>query len=61
MKIAEKKFKTYGTSIYWIHEDDIASYRAMELKEISAHDLWRGYAWLLHSNKIKDLITEYGK
>lgn len=60
-KIAEKKFKTYGTSTYWINEDDIASYRSLELKEISVHDLWRGYAWLLHSSKLKSLITEYGR
>ncbi len=54
-KIATAKFKTYGTSTIWINEDDITSYRALHLKDIGPEDLYRGYAWLVHSSAIKKL------
>lgn len=54
--IAEAKFKTFGTSTIWINEDDITSYRALHLKDICPHDLYRGYAWLIHSSKLKNIV-----
>lgn len=60
-KIATTKLKTYMTSAYWVNEDDITSYLALHLKYIGPDERYRGYAWLLHSSKIKDLITEYGR
>lgn len=57
-KIAEAKFKTYGTSTIWIHEDDITSYRSLHLKDIGPKDLYRGYAWLIHSSKLKGVIKQ---
>lgn len=55
-KIATVKFKTYGTSTIWVHEDDITSYRALHLKDIKPDDLYRGYAWLIDSNKLKNAL-----
>lgn len=54
--VAEAKFKTYGTSTVWINEDDITSYRALHLKDIGPNDLYRGYAWLIHSSKLKNIV-----
>lgn len=54
--VAEAKFKTYGTSTIWINEDDITSYRALHLKDIGPNDLYRGYAWLIHSSKLKNIM-----
>ena len=57
-KIAEVKFKTYGSSIIWVHEDDITSYRALHLRDIGPEDLYRGYAWLIHSSKLKSVLSQ---
>jgi hypothetical protein len=55
-KIATAKFKTYGTSTIWVNEDDITSYRALHLKDIGSNDLYRGYAWLIHSSKLRNIL-----
>ena len=49
-KIAVAKFKTYSTSNIWPNEDEVVSYCALYLK---SNDLYRGYAWLIHSSKLK--------
>ncbi|OGN01578.1 MAG: hypothetical protein A3I26_00470 [Candidatus Yanofskybacteria bacterium RIFCSPLOWO2_02_FULL_43_10] len=54
-KIATVKFKTYGTSRIWTHEDEVPTYRDLILHEITKKDLWRGYAWLLHTDNLKKL------
>lgn len=51
-KIAAVKLKTYSTSTILVHEDEVASYCAFYLKR-GANDLYRGYAWLVHSSKLK--------
>lgn len=57
-KIAEAKFKTYGTSTIWINEDDITSYRSLHLKDIGPKDLYRGHAWLIHSSQLKGVVKQ---
>ena len=52
-KIAAVKFKTYGTSRIWTHESEVPSYRDLILHEITDKDRFRGYAWLIHSSKLK--------
>ena len=54
-KIATVKFKTYGTSRIWSHESEVTSYRDLILHEITDKDRFRGYAWLIHSSKLKAL------
>src|SRR3989344_606894 len=54
-KIAAVKFKTYGTSRIWTHESEVPSYRDLILHEITDKDRFRGYAWLIHSSKLKAL------
>ena len=57
-KIAEVKFKTYSTSTIWINEDEVASYCALHLKLIGQpENRHHGYAWLVHSSKIKPVIN----
>lgn len=51
--IATAKFKALGTSNIWIHESEVASYRDIILKEVSKQDRFRGYAWLIHSSRLK--------
>ena len=55
-KIAECKFQALGTSDIWVHEAEITSYRDIILHDISPKDRFRGYAWLLHSSKLKGII-----
>ena len=55
-RIAEEKFKTYGTSRIWVHESEVSSYRDLILKEVKAEDLFKGYAWLVKIDKIKNFI-----
>lgn len=52
-KIATVKFKTYGTSRIWTHGNEVTSYRDLILHEITKEDLWRGHAWLLHTDDLK--------
>lgn len=54
-KIATAKFKTYGTSRIWTHEDEVTTYMDLILHEITKKDLWRGYAWLLHTDNLKNI------
>ena len=56
LKIAECKFKTFGTSDIWTQEAEITSYRDLILHDVSTKDFFRGHAWLIHSNKFKTLI-----
>ena len=51
-KIASTKFKTFGASNIWVQESEVASYRDLILKEVTAQDRFRGYAWLINA---KDL------
>jgi hypothetical protein len=48
-------FKTIGTSRFWIHEDEVSSYRDLILKEVTESDRWRGYAWILDVSKFKSM------
>ncbi|MDP3697478.1 MAG: hypothetical protein Q8R55_05680, partial [Candidatus Taylorbacteria bacterium] len=52
-RIAAVRFKTYGTSRIWTHESEVMSYRDLILHEITDKDRFRGYAWLIHSSKLK--------
>lgn len=51
-KIAAVKLKTYSTSTILAHEDEVTSYCAFYFKR-GVDDLYRGYAWLVHSSLIK--------
>lgn len=53
--LADAKFKTFGTSKLWVHEADMTTYRDFILREITEGDRYRGYAWLLHSSKLKNI------
>lgn len=55
-KIAAVRFPTYSSSKIWINEDDITSWQSLIRHEIGPDDLYRGYGWLVHSSKIKQLI-----
>lgn len=57
-KIAEKKFKTFGSSPIWIMDNDINNHRALIFKEIGKKDFFRGFAWLLHTSKISNLKNQ---
>lgn len=58
-EIASAKFKTvYGSDDIWIQENDITSYMDLMLHYITERDRFRGYAWLLHSNKLKAVIVK---
>lgn len=54
-QVAMAKLKTYITSTIWVNEDDITSYCALHLKDFKEDDLYRGYAWLIHSSKLSNL------
>lgn len=51
-QLALAKFKTMGSSKFYVHESEITSYRSLILKQINAEDRFRGIAWVL---PIKDL------
>lgn len=53
-KIATAKFKTMGTSTIWSVESEVTGFRDLILHEITDKDRWRGYAWLVHTSKIKN-------
>jgi len=55
-QVATVRFPTYGTSQFWVNEDDITSWRSLIRHEIKSDDLYRGYGWLIHSSKLKPLI-----
>jgi len=54
-QVASVRFPTYGTSRFWVNEDDITSWRSLIRREIKSDDLYRGYGWLIHSSKLKPL------
>jgi hypothetical protein len=51
-KSALASFKTFGTSRFWGHENEVPSYREIILNEVSALDRWRGRAWILDGSKL---------
>lgn len=55
-KIAECNFKTPGTSDMWVQESEITSYRDLIIHDITEKDRFRGYAWLVNTSKIKNVI-----
>lgn len=54
-KIATVKFKTFGTSKIWLHENEVQSYLDLMLGDVTEKDRFRGYAWLLDSNDLNKL------
>ena len=52
-RIATAKFKTFGTSNIWVQEGEIPSYRDLILREVTEQDRFKGYAWLVHTDKLK--------
>lgn len=54
-KIATAKLKTYGTSRIWPLESEVFGYMDLILHEIKPEDIYRGFAWLIHTNKLKNL------
>lgn len=54
-KIAEAKIKTWGTSRIWVHGSEVSSYRDLILGDVKEIDIFKGYAWLVNINKIKEL------
>jgi hypothetical protein len=55
-KFAVKKLKTFGTSKIWVHESEVSSYRDLILGEIGEKDIYRGYAWVLSVNNVKEQL-----
>ena len=52
-KLASGKFQTVqGSDNIWLQESDITSYMDLMLHYITKEDRFRGYAWLLHSDKL---------
>lgn len=45
-----KRFKTMGSSKYFVNESEVTSYRNLILKQIHDHDRYRGCAWLIRLN-----------
>ena len=54
-KVATAKIKTYGVSRIWPLESEVFGYMDLILHEIKPEDLYRGYAWLIHSSKFNKL------
>lgn len=53
-KIASAKFQTIcGSDDIWLQEADIITYFDLMLHYIGEKDHFRGYAWLLHSSKLR--------
>ena len=53
--VAVEMFKTENSSRFWVHEDQVTSYRDLILNEIFDEDRWRGNGWLLDVKKIHAL------
>ena len=45
-----KRFKTMGSSKYFVNESEVTSYRNLILKQINNYDRYRGYAWIIRLN-----------
>ncbi len=52
-KIAAAKFKTMANSRIWPIESEVTGFRDLILHDIKDEDRYRGYAWLLHSGKLR--------
>ena len=52
-KYSIASFKNMGTSRWWVHEDEVSSYRELILKDISEYDRWRARAWLLDVSRLR--------
>ena len=55
-KVATVKIKTYGSSRIWSMECEVLGYMDLILHDIGSEDIFRGYAWLVHSSKLKPPI-----
>lgn len=53
-KIATKKIKTYGNSQIWPLECEVLGYLDLFMHEVSKEKLYRGYAWLINTEKLKE-------
>lgn len=51
-RIATAKIKTYGTSRIWPLESEVFGYMDLILREIKPEDIFRGYAWLIHTSNL---------
>lgn len=56
-RIAEGKFKTFGTSDIYVHEGEVPSYRDLMLREITDQDRFYGYAWLVRIENISEYLN----
>ena len=45
------KLKNMGTSKFWMHEDEVSSYRYLLLKDISQNDIDKSFLKLIYINK----------
>lgn len=52
-RVATAKIKTYGTSRIWPLDSEVLGYMDLILHEIKPEDIYRGYAWLIHSSRLK--------
>lgn len=52
-QLAAVKFKTFGTSRYWIQDHEAISYQDLMRHAITAADRYRSYAWLVHTDRLK--------
>ncbi len=50
--IAAIKFKTYGSSIYWIQESDVGTWQYLTRHEVDPDRMYRGFGWLINSDKL---------
>ena len=53
-KMATAKIKTCGASRIWPLESEVLGYMDLILHEIKPEDIYRGYAWLIHSSKLRN-------
>ena len=57
-KIATAKFKTvYGSDNIWMQEHDVMTYLDLMLHDIKDKDHFRGYAWLLNANELRQFMS----
>ena len=50
---AIKKFKTMSSYKFYIYDDEVLSYRAIYLNQITDEDRYKGLAWVLDLNFIQ--------
>ena len=51
--IATIKFKTYGSSKFWIQESDVGTWQYLTRHEVGPDKIYRGFGWLINSDKLK--------